>query len=83
MGTIRQAVRLLTQQNVHLRSQLAYDPSAENKIDEISSYLPGFCLPKKGLSCILPIFKEGLLNGSPDIKEQSAQTLCECIKLSE
>lgn len=32
---------------------------------------------------MLPIFKEGLLNGAPEIKEQSAQTLCECIKLSD
>jgi hypothetical protein len=83
LGTIRQSVRMLTQQNPNLRSQLVYTP-LEIKVDETkASYLPGFCLPKKGLSCLLPIFKEGLLNGSPDIKEQSAQTLCECIKLSE
>lgn len=31
----------------------------------------------------MPIFKEGLLNGPPDTKEQSALLLCECIKLSD
>jgi hypothetical protein len=83
LGTIRQSVRMLTQQNPQLRSQYVYTPLENSKSEDKNNYLPGFCLPKKGLSCILPIFKEGLLNGSPDMKEQSAQTLCECIKLSE
>jgi len=48
-----------------------------------TTYLPGFCLPKKGISCLLPVFKEGLLNGIPDMKEQSAMVLCECIKLAD
>ncbi|KAK2750719.1 translational activator of GCN4 [Myotisia sp. PD_48] len=35
------------------------------------SNLPGFCLPK-GISAILPIFLQGLLNGSTDQRVQSA-----------
>ncbi|CAK8692590.1 unnamed protein product [Clavelina lepadiformis] len=41
--------------------------------------LPGFCLPKKGLAPILPIFREGILNGAPDLKEQAAKGIGECI----
>ncbi|XP_029194337.2 eIF-2-alpha kinase activator GCN1-like [Acropora millepora] len=44
--------------------------------------LPGFCLPKKGIAPILPIFREGILNGSPEFKEQSAKGLGEVINLT-
>jgi hypothetical protein len=79
LSTIRNSVRLIVQSQVYQESRI-FDMygNTDSKI-----YVPGFCLPKKGLSCILPIFKEGLLNGSPDIKEQSAATLCECIRLSD
>jgi len=30
---------------------------------------------------LLPLFREGILNGSPDLKEQSARGLAECIDL--
>lgn len=80
LPTIRQSIRLLTQ--FHLQHTNRYYTLATNEVAK-ANYLPGFCLPKKGISCILPVFKEGLLNGSPDIKELSAQILCECIKLSE
>ncbi|XP_021920454.1 eIF-2-alpha kinase activator GCN1-like [Zootermopsis nevadensis] len=43
--------------------------------------LPGFCLPK-GIMPILPIFREAILNGLPEIKEQAAQGLGEVIKLT-
>jgi HEAT repeat protein len=33
--------------------------------------VPGFCLPK-GISCILPIFLQGLMYGTTDVREQSA-----------
>ncbi|XP_078600399.1 stalled ribosome sensor GCN1-like [Branchiostoma floridae x Branchiostoma japonicum] len=42
--------------------------------------LPGFCLPKKGITPILPVFREGILNGSPELKEQAALGLGEIIK---
>jgi hypothetical protein len=79
LPTIRQSIRLIVQSPLYNEARL-FDTygNTDSKI-----YLPGFCLPKKGLSCILPIFKEGLLNGSPDIKEQSAAALCECIRLSD
>nr|XP_031848654.1 eIF-2-alpha kinase activator GCN1 isoform X2 [Nomia melanderi] len=43
--------------------------------------LPGFCLPK-GITPILPIFREAILNGLPETKEQAAQGLGEVIKLT-
>ena len=32
----------------------------------------GFCLAK-GISPLLPIFRESILNGAPELKEQAAQ----------
>ncbi|KAK7871251.1 hypothetical protein R5R35_007540 [Gryllus longicercus] len=43
--------------------------------------LPGFCLPK-GITPILPIFREAILNGQPEAKEQAAQGLGEVIRLT-
>ncbi|XP_063983766.1 stalled ribosome sensor GCN1 [Diachasmimorpha longicaudata] len=43
--------------------------------------LPGFCLPK-GITPILPIFREAILNGLPEAKEAAAQGLGEVIKLT-
>ncbi|GFG32063.1 hypothetical protein Cfor_06845 [Coptotermes formosanus] len=43
--------------------------------------LPGFCLPK-GITPILPIFREAILNGLPEVKEQAAQGLGEVIRLT-
>ncbi len=78
LPTIRQSIRVLA--NSSYSNNRLYDSFDPN---DVKILLPGFCLPKKGISCLLPIFKEGLLNGAPDIKEQSASTLCECIKLSD
>lgn len=46
-----------------------------------SELLPGFCLPK-GIAPILPIFREAILNGAPEVKEQAAQGLGEVIRLT-
>merc|ERR1711970_43773 len=43
--------------------------------------LPGFCLPK-GISPILPIFRESILNGAPELKEAAAQGLGEVIRVT-
>ena len=40
--------------------------------------LPGFCLPK-GISAVLPIFLQGLLNGNPDQRVQSALAIGDVI----
>uniref|UniRef100_A0AAY4DUG9 TOG domain-containing protein n=1 Tax=Denticeps clupeoides TaxID=299321 RepID=A0AAY4DUG9_9TELE len=45
-------------------------------------HLPGFCLPKKGVTCILPVLREGVLTGSPEQKEEAARTLGGVIKLT-
>lgn len=43
-------------------------------------YLPGFC-QEKGISPILPIFREAILIGVPELKEQAAQGLGEVTTL--
>uniref|UniRef100_A0A4W4EKN6 TOG domain-containing protein n=1 Tax=Electrophorus electricus TaxID=8005 RepID=A0A4W4EKN6_ELEEL len=45
-------------------------------------HLPGFCLPKKGVTCILPVLREGLLTGSPEQKEEAARALGAVIRLT-
>ncbi|XP_053962827.1 eIF-2-alpha kinase activator GCN1 isoform X1 [Anastrepha ludens] len=45
------------------------------------SELPGFCLPK-GITPLLPVFREAILNGMPDVKENAAQGLGEIIALT-
>ena len=46
-----------------------------------AEYLPGCCLPK-GISPLLPVYREAILNGPPELKEQAAQGLGELIKLT-
>jgi len=46
-----------------------------------SGLLPGFCLPK-GIAPILPIFRESILNGAPELKEAAANGLGEVIKVT-
>lgn len=43
--------------------------------------LPGFCLPK-GITPLLPVFREAILNGLPEEKENAAQGLGEIILLT-
>ncbi|XP_052737701.1 eIF-2-alpha kinase activator GCN1 [Bicyclus anynana] len=43
--------------------------------------LPGFCLPK-GIAPILPLFREAILNGLPEEKENAALMLGEVIRLT-
>jgi len=43
--------------------------------------LPGFCLPK-GIAPLLPVFREAILNGMPEEKENAAQGLGEVIGLT-
>ena len=40
--------------------------------------LPGFCLPK-GLATIVALYREGILNGSPELKEQAISGLREAV----
>jgi hypothetical protein len=43
--------------------------------------LPGFCLPK-GIQPVLPIFRESILNGTPDLKESASMGLGEVINVT-
>jgi HEAT repeat protein len=76
LPAIRQALRVLLQQSQK-------NSGSAKSLNKTNVLLPGFCLPKKGISCILPVFKEGLLIGTPEIKEQSSLTLTDCIKLAD
>ncbi|RZF42658.1 hypothetical protein LSTR_LSTR001453 [Laodelphax striatellus] len=44
--------------------------------------LPGFCCLRSGITPILPLFREAILNGVPEVKEQAAQGLGEVIRLT-
>jgi hypothetical protein len=83
LSTLRQSIRVHAQQSGMCSRQFTIKDLAYTNVNYELTLLPGFCLPNRGISCLLPIFKEGLLNGPPEIKEQSAQTLAECIKLSD
>ena len=69
VGDVRQAVRFAV-------SDLRQDKDAEAQL-----LLPGFCLPK-GIQPILPIFRESILNGPPELKEQAAMGLGEVIDVT-
>ncbi|XP_053558036.1 eIF-2-alpha kinase activator GCN1 [Bombina bombina] len=45
-------------------------------------HVPGFCIPKKGVTSILPVLREGILTGSPEQKEEAAKALGLVIKLT-
>ncbi|XP_071945406.1 stalled ribosome sensor GCN1-like [Antedon mediterranea] len=44
--------------------------------------LPGFCIPGKGITPVLPIFREGILNGPQEAKEAAASGLSEVIRFT-
>ena len=73
VSDVRQAVRFAVSDIRDKRNQ-KQESSAELT-------LPGFCLPK-GIQPILPIFRESILNGAPELKEQAANGLAEAIALS-
>merc|ERR1719510_2023047 len=50
-------------------------------LKEEGDLLPGFCLPK-GIAPLLPIFRESILNGAPELKESAGHGLGEIIKLT-
>lgn len=67
--------------------QLQHLPSLRQALkfikDDIrNDQLPGFCIPKKGIIPVLPIFREGILNGPQEIKEQASNVLGEVIRLT-
>ncbi|XP_006865512.1 PREDICTED: translational activator GCN1 [Chrysochloris asiatica] len=45
-------------------------------------HVPGFCLPRKGVTSILPVLREGVLTGSPEQKEEAAKALGLVIRLT-
>lgn len=50
--------------------------------DMEGSELPGFSIPKKGITPVLPIFREGILSGTQELKEQAAVGLGELIDVT-
>ncbi|KAM9391827.1 stalled ribosome sensor GCN1 [Pholidichthys leucotaenia] len=68
-------------------SQLALIDDLHRDIRSVAAdvkgqHLPGFCLPKKGVTCILPVLREGVLTGSPEQKEEAAKALGGVIRLT-
>ncbi|TNN77641.1 eIF-2-alpha kinase activator GCN1 [Liparis tanakae] len=68
-------------------SQLAMIDDLHRDIKSVAGdvkgqHLPGFCLPKKGVTCILPVLREGVLTGTPEQKEEAAKALGAVIKLT-
>ena len=74
VSDVRQAVRFAV-------SDMRDKRNASQDIVPGEITLPGFCLPK-GIQPILPIFRESVLNGAPELKEQAANGLAEVIALS-
>ncbi|CAH2295310.1 eIF-2-alpha kinase activator GCN1 [Pelobates cultripes] len=50
--------------------------------DAKGEHVPGFCIPKKGVTSILPVLREGVLTGSPEQKEEAAKALGLVIQLT-
>ncbi|KAH0625453.1 hypothetical protein JD844_014982 [Phrynosoma platyrhinos] len=50
--------------------------------DADGEHVPGFCIPKKGVTSILPVLREGVLTGSSEQKEEAAKALGLVIKLT-
>lgn len=69
VGDVRQAVRF------------AVSDLKQDKEEGAALLMPGFCLPK-GIQPILPIFRESILNGPPELKEQAATGLGEVIDIT-
>ena len=67
VSDVRQAVRFA-----------AGDVAMAGKADGL---LPGFCLAK-GIAPVLPIFRESILNGAPELKESAATGLGEVIRVT-
>ncbi|KAH8265099.1 hypothetical protein KR026_010349, partial [Drosophila bipectinata] len=68
-----------TQQIAHVSDVRQAVRFAASELKETE--LPGFCLPK-GITPLLPIFREAILNGLPEEKENAAQGLGEVIFLT-
>jgi len=54
---------------------------AISELGSSAELLPGFCVAK-GIAPVLPIFRESILNGTPEQKEAAAQGLGEVIKVT-
>lgn len=76
VGDVRQALRFASGDMREKQHRQEADPA------DSAVTLPGFCLPK-GIQPVLPIFREALLNGGPELKEQAAVGLGELIGASD
>ena len=54
---------------------------AVSDMGKTDGLMPGFCLAK-GIAPVLPIFRESILNGAPELKESAATGLGEVIKVT-
>uniref|UniRef100_A0A8D8V396 eIF-2-alpha kinase activator GCN1 n=1 Tax=Cacopsylla melanoneura TaxID=428564 RepID=A0A8D8V396_9HEMI len=65
-------------QDIRQSVRFAMTDIRANAQDGETPLLPGFCLPK-GITPVLPVFREAILNGEPEVKESAALGLGEVI----
>ena len=85
-----EALNSLTK-NLDTKEQIEYVNEVRNAVRHAASdlksvgtnqtLLPGFCI-EKGIAPILPIFREAILNGNAEQKEQAADGLSEVIQMT-
>ncbi|MCJ1477873.1 translational activator of GCN4 [Lambiella insularis] len=80
---VRAAWSALTEMTKHLRKEemesLVFSTrQVLQQVGVAGSDLPGFCLPK-GINAILPIFLQGLMNGTAEQRTQSALAISDII----
>jgi hypothetical protein len=82
-GVVKAAWTALSQLMTHLRKEemeslVISTRQVLQQVGVAGSSLPGFALPK-GINAILPIFLQGLMNGTPDQRTQSAMAISDII----
>jgi hypothetical protein len=82
-GVVKAAWTALSQLMTHLRKEemeslVISTRQVLQQVGVAGSNLPGFALPK-GINAVLPIFLQGLMNGTPDQRTQSAMAISDII----
>ncbi|ODM88729.1 Translational activator GCN1, partial [Orchesella cincta] len=85
LGFVAEALEAVVKKLEDKLSQVALVREAVGEVSKGKGrnyILPGLCLPKKGISPLLPIYREGILKGGTDLKEEATLGIGELVKLS-